>query len=460
MMKEINNWVWGAPSLVLILSVGLYLTFTTRLAQVRFFPRSIKSLLIQLRSKHTEQGSTSPYQALCTALAATVGTGNLAGVAGALALGGPGVLFWMWVCGILGMVIKYAEATLAVHFSKKKGSNEVVGGPMYIIEKGLNHRWHWLAVIYAFFGVVASFGVGNTTQINTVVSSIKSVIVSYGGDNSIGYNIVIGIVLACFVGAALAGGACRIGKITEQLVPLASLFYLVLCTFVLTLRIDKIGSAFYAIIAGAFSPKAITGGVICSVFQVLRIGISRGVFTNEAGLGTAAIAHAAAKVKHPVEQGFMGILEVFIDTIVICTMTAFVIMCSGVSIPYGTDPGISLTNDAFAFVCGQWINIPISIALCLFAIATILGWGYYGGRCVAFLFGEKIQKLYVVCQTITVVIGACLCSETVWLFAEIVNGLMVIPNLIALAGVSPELIRLTHEYTSLIKNKSILHKKV
>lgn len=451
MLREINSLVWGAPSLVLILCVGLYLTFTTRLAQVRFFPKSVRSLVMQLRSKNIEQGGTSPYQALCTALAATVGTGNLAGVAGALALGGPGVMFWMWVCAILGMVIKYAEATLAVRYSEKSANDEVLGGPMYIIKKGLQKHWYWMAILYAFFGVVASFGVGNTAQINTVVSSIKSVIISYGGNDSIALSMVIGIILACFVGGVLAGGSRRIGKIVEQLVPLASLFYLVLCICVLMLRIDKIGAAFHAIFVGAFSPKAITGGVICSIFQVLRIGIARGVFTNEAGLGTAAIAHAAAKVQHPVEQGFMGILEVFIDTIVICTMTALVIMCSGVSIPYGTDPGVSLTNDAFAYVCGQWINIPISIALCLFAIATILGWGYYGGRCATFLFGEKSQKLYFVCQTIIVVIGACLCSETVWLFAEIVNGLMVIPNLIALAGLSPELIRLTNEYAAYTK---------
>jgi len=447
LIEKLNTLVWGTPALILILGVGLYLSIRTGFVQLRLFPRACRSFAQKLRRSGTTQDGVSPYQALCTALAATVGIGNIAGVAGAIALGGPGAIFWMWVCALLGMATKFAEATLAVRYSKLNGHGERVGGPMHMIERGLGKRYRFLAVLYCFFGVVAAFGVGNATQINALIGGINSVITAFGGQESRKLNIILGFGLALLVMSMLLGGAGRIGRIAERLVPFASIAYLLLGCGVLIVRCSHIPAALSAIIQGAFSPRAVTGGVFGSMFVALRIGVSRGTFTNEAGMGTAAIAHGAARVEHPAEQGLMGIMEVFLDTIVICTMTALVILCSGVSIPYGIDQGIRLTNDAFSAVYGQWITVPIAVALCCFALATVLGWGLYGARCAQYLFGDNVWKSFVYLQAITVVLGAILKTGTVWLLSETVNGLMAIPNLLALALLSPELCRLTKNFT-------------
>jgi AGCS family alanine or glycine:cation symporter len=367
-----------------------------------------------------------------------VGTGNIAGVAGAIAIGGPGSIFWMWVCGILGMVTKYAEATLAVRYRQKNEKGEFVGGPMYMITHGMGKKWRWLAYVYCFFGVVACFGVGNATQVNAVLGGVEAIV----GDLSLSQRFFLGCLLALMICVLLLGGAQRIGRAAEALVPFAAISYLLLGIFVLIFRRDQIGNAFSLIFEGACDPAAVTGGVVGSYFKSLRVGAARGVFTNEAGMGTASIAHAGAQVEHPIQQGLMGIMEVFIDTIVICTMTALVILCSGVSIPYGSDVGIALTVDAFSAVCGAWVSGVIAVALLLFAVATILGWGLYGVRCAQFLFGENVWKKFVPLQGIAVVLGAILGTGTLWLFSEIVNGLMVIPNLTVLACLTPELIRL------------------
>lgn len=446
-LETVNRFVWGAPALVLILGVGIYLSVRTGFAQIYLFPRALRSFLRQFRTRNETDG-VSPYRALCTALAATVGTGNLAGVAGAIAIGGPGAIFWMWVCALLGMVTKFAEATLSIRYRVRSAKGEYIGGPMYMIRQGLGEKWKWMASVYCFFAVVASFGVGNATQINAVIGSVNEVLNSFGGHESTIGNLIMGIILAILISILLFGGAKRIGAVAEMLVPFASVVYLFLSLTVLIIRVDAIPSAFLAIIRGAFSPGAVTGGVLGSAFMSLRVGASRGVFTNEAGMGTAAIAHGSAKVKHPVEQGLMGIMEVFLDTIVICTMTALVILCSGVPIPYGNDVGVQLTTQAFSAVMGQWVSILITIALCLFAVATILGWGLYGARCAQYLFGEKAWKSFVYVQAGTVVIGAMLGTGTVWMLSETVNGLMAIPNLIALALLSPELSRLVREYKS------------
>ena len=442
----INRFVWGVPTLVMILGVGTYLTIRTRFAQVRFFPRAIKTFLSRFCGKKENDDAISPYRALCTALAATVGTGNLAGVAGAIAIGGPGSIFWMWICALLGMVTKYAEATLAVRYRVKNGAGEYVGGPMYMIQQGLGTKWKWLAGVYCFFGIVAAFGVGNATQVNAVIGGINSTITAMGGKESTRGNLLIGAALAVLISMMLLGGAKRIGKIAEQLVPFASIVYLLLGSGILLCRSSQIPQAFAMIIKGAFSPQAVTGGIIGSSLQALRVGASRGVFTNEAGMGTASIAHAAAQVKDPAEQGLMGIIEVFLDTIVICTMTALVILCSGTGIRYGVDEGISLTARAFSSVYGSWVNIPIALSLCCFAIATVLGWGLYGARCAQYLFGDNAWRPFVYVQVATVIISAVLKTETVWMLSETVNGLMAIPNLIALWLLSPELIRLTNRY--------------
>lgn len=444
LLEKINSLVWGVPTLALILGVGLYLSLRTGFAQLRLFPRGIHVFFSRLRRSDKSDG-ISPMQALCTALAATVGTGNLAGVAGAIAIGGPGAIFWMWVCAIFGMLTKMAEATLAVRYRTQTGG-EYLGGPMYIIRNALPKRWYPLAVLYAFFGVVAAFGVGNATQINAVVTGVNQVLETFGGSASTIGNLLMGIVLAVLIAVLLLGGAKRIGRAAEKLVPFAAAAYLLLGLLVLIARIDGVPAAFSAIFQGAFSPKAITGGLVGSMLTTLRIGTSRGVFTNEAGMGTAGIAHAGANVEHPVEQGLLGIMEVFLDTIVICTMTALVILVSGVPIPYGSDPGVELTTSAFCAVCGDWVSILIAAALCCFAIATVLGWGLYGARCAQFLFGVDSWSKFVVLQAVTVVLGAVLNTTTVWLLAETVNGLMAIPNLIALAALTPEFVRLIREY--------------
>ncbi len=444
-LETVNRVVWGAPALLLILGVGLLLSVRTGFAQLVLFPKAMRQFFARLKPRRTQEGTVSPNQALCTALAATVGTGNLVGVAGAIAIGGAGAVFWMWICALLGMVTKFAEATLAVRYRVREGG-EYVGGPMYMIRQGLGGKWAWLGALYAFFGVVAAFGVGNATQINAVVSGVNSVVAFFGGEQTRTGDLVMGIVLAVVVAAMLLGGARRIGQTAEKLVPFAAVFYLLLSAGVLIVRARAIPAAFGAIVQGAFSPQAVTGGVIGSAFQALRIGVSRGVFTNEAGMGTASIAHASADVAHPAEQGLMGIVEVFLDTIVICTVTALVILCSGVSIPYGEDAGAMLTTQAFASVYGQWVCVPIALALCCFAFATVLGWGLYGARCAQYLFGKSAWKRFALLQSGAVVLGAVLRTGTVWMLSETVNGMMAIPNLIALILLSPELVRLTREY--------------
>lgn len=444
-LECVNGIVWGAPALVLILGVGLYISLRTGFAQITLFSRALRAFAARLRGGKAEEGAVTPFQALCTALAATVGTGNLVGVAGAMAIGGPGAIFWMWICALLGMATKFAEATLAVRYRVRE-NGEFVGGPMYMIREGLGKKWHWLGGVYSFFGIVAAFGVGNATQINAVVNGVDAAVKAFGGEVSLLGNLIMGILLAILIGAMLLGGARRIGLVAERLVPFVSAAYLLLGLGVLIARVQAVPAAFGAIVQGAFAPRAVTGGVVGSMFAALRIGVSRGVFTNEAGMGTASIAHAGAQVRHPAEQGLMGIMEVFLDTIVICTMTALVILVSGVSIPYGVDVGVTLTTDAFSAVYGDWVSVLIAAALCCFAFATVLGWGLYGARCAQFLFGANVWKKFVLLQAVTVVLGAVLNTGTVWLLSETVNGLMAIPNLIALAALSPELTRLTKEY--------------
>jgi AGCS family alanine or glycine:cation symporter len=444
-LEQAYDLVWGVPALVLILGVGLYLSVRTGFVQLRLFPVACRDFWRRLTGKEQRLDGVSPFQALCTALAATVGTGNLAGVAGAIAIGGPGAIFWMWVCAVLGMATKLAEATLAVRYRVTE-DGEQLGGPMYIISRGMGRRWAWLGGVYSFFGVVAAFGVGNATQINAVIAGFNDCITAFGGTTSRQGDLLIGMILAVIILLMLLGGAGRIGAVAEKLVPIAAAAYLLLGSLVLIIRIDAIPAAFSSIIQGAFSPKAATGGVIGSLITTLRTGVSRGVFTNEAGMGTAGIAHGSANVKHPIDQGLMGIMEVFLDTIVICTMTALVILCSGVDIPYGIDVGVSLTTNAFSAVLGDWVKVFITLALCLFAFATVLGWGLYGARCAQFLFGRNVWKKFAWLQAVTAVIGALLNTGTVWLIAETVNGLMAIPNLIALAVLSPELSRLILDY--------------
>lgn len=453
-LESVNRFVWGFPALVLIITVGILMTLRTKWAQFRLFPAALRTFFSSFRKSNNNEG-ISPYRALCTALAATVGTGNLAGVGGAIAIGGPGAIFWMWICALLGMVTKFAEATLSVRYRIKDDNGNLVGGPMYMAQLGLGTKWKPVAATYCFFGVVAAFGVGSATQINAVIGGINGAVRALGGQESERMNIMIGILLSVLTVLVLLGGTKRIGGAAAFLVPFASVFYILLCIGVLVVKAQELPQAVASILKGAFCPSAVTGGILGSAFQALRIGASRGVFTNEAGMGTAGMAHGSAQVSHPVQQGLMGIIEVFLDTIVICTMTGLVILCSGITIPYGQDLGIRITADAFAYVYGNWVNIPIALSLCCFAFATIIGWGLYGMRCAQYLFGNKMWKSFVILQGVSVLLGALISTGTVWSLSEIANGLMAIPNLLILVMLSPELVLLVNEYTCVIDRNTV-----
>lgn len=440
MIASVNEMIWGYPALILILTVGLFISVCHKFPQLRLFRRALRQFIQQFQIRSTD--ASSGYNALCTALAATVGTGNMIGVACAIATGGPGAIFWMWVCGFLGMGIKFAEATLAVRYRVKNKYGEYVGGPMYIIENGIGKSWKWLAAIYAMFGVIASFGVGNAVQVNAVVLGVRRLSERIGIASGNYITWIVGIGLAVLVGSVLVGGANRIRHVAQITVPVVACGYMLLCVVVLVVRFAEIPSAINLIFRGAFSPHAVTGGVLGSAFSAIRIGAAKGTFTNEAGMGTASIAHAGANVTDPIDQGLMGIMEVFIDTIVICTMTALAILCSGVKIPYGVEGTTWLLFETFTTVTGQWIEIPLALALCCFAIATIFGWSLYGIRCVEYLFGVKAWKFFAYAQSSMVVIGAVVSTVTAWSLSELLNGLMLIPNLVALIWLNPELSRL------------------
>ena len=439
----IQDVILGLPAAALILGVGLFLTLRLGFPQLGLFPRAV-GLFFRRMFAGKRDGGVSSFQALCTALAATVGTGNLVGVAGAICLGGPGAIFWMWVCAFFGMATKYAEAALAVRY-RVKTPDGYAGGPMYTMTYGLGQRFRPLAKAYCVFGILAAFGVGNTAQVNAVVTGVNAAMSRFGGQPSRMGNLLMGLPLAVLAGFLLFGGAKRIGAAAETLVPLAAGAYLLLCVGVLLVFRRRIPIALGQILTGAFCPRAVTGGMLGSAFRALCVGCRRGVFTNEAGMGTASIAHACAEAE-PAEQGLMGIMEVFLDTIVICTMTALVILCSGVPIAYGVDAGAALTTQAFTAVCGGWVSVFLALALCCFAFATILGWGLYGARCAQYLFGAGAWKLFAAAQAGMVVLGAVLRTGTIWAMAETINGLMAIPNLIAMAALSPELTRLTKEF--------------
>ena len=444
-LDKLYALVWGIPTLVLILGIGAYLSVRTGFAQLRLFPAACRAFWKKLRGHRSGSEGVTPFQALCTALAATVGTGNIAGVAGALAVGGPGAIFWMWICALLGMMTKLAEAALSVRYRVMEGG-QVLAGPMYIIRQGMGTRWAWLGATYSFFGMVAAFGVGNATQINAVITGFHDCMDVFGLQSSGRLDLLAVGILSVIVLVLLLGGVGRIGRITETLVPFAAVAYLILGAIVLFLRAEYVPAAFSQIVKGALCPRAVTGGLVGSTFVCLRIGVSRGVFTNEAGMGTAGIAHGSADVRHPIDQGLMGIMEVFLDTIVICTITALVILCSGVPIPYGGDADATLTSLAFSSVLGDWVRVLIALSLCLFAFATVLGWGLYGARCAQYLFGPRVWNKIAWLQAVTVILGGILSTGIVWRLAEIINGLMAVPNLIALAVLSPELCRLIIDY--------------
>lgn len=450
--SAVNNFIWGVPAMICIIGVGLVLSFRTGFLQIRKFPYAMKVTLGRmLKKREASDGALTPFQAVCTALAATVGTGNVAGVAGAIAIGGPGAVFWMWISAILGMCTKFAEVTLAVHFREVNANGELVGGPMYYIKNGLGKKWVWLAYLFSAFGVLTVFGTGNATQVNTITTAIDSALYNYNiisEDAAPMLNLIIGIVLAVLIALILLGGIKRIGQVTEKLVPFMAVMYIVLALGVVLLNIKNVPHVFGAILAGAFRPASVTGGAVGSFFMSMKKGVSRGIFSNEAGLGTGSIAHACADTRKPVKQGFFGIFEVFVDTIVICTLTAFVILCSGVPIGYGEAAGAELTINGFTSVYGGWVSIFTAVAMCCFAFSTIIGWGLYGTRCIEFLFGFRANKPFMLLYALVAIIGATMNLGLMWSIAETFNGLMVIPNLIAVFLLSGVVVKLVREYFS------------
>ena len=450
--SAVNNFVWGIPAMVCIIGVGLLLSLRTGFLQIRKFPYAIKTTLGRMfRKREASDGSMTPFQAVCTALAATVGTGNIAGVAGAIAIGGPGAVFWMWVSAFLGMCTKFSEVTLAVHFRERNAQGDLIGGPMYYIKNGLGRHWQWLAVAFSAFGVLTVFGTGNATQVNTITTAINSALLNYHiiSESSVSFvNILLGIGIAILVGLVLLGGVKRIGSVAEKLVPFMAVFYIILALGVVILNIGRVPQVFYSIVYGAFNPSAVTGGVVGGFFLSIQKGVSRGIFSNEAGLGTGSIAHACADTQKPVKQGFFGIFEVFTDTILVCTLTALVILCSGVPVGYGSAAGAELTILGFTSTYGNWVSIFTAVAMCCFAFSTIIGWGLYGARCIEFLFSSKVIKPFMVVYSLVAILGATVDLGLLWSIAETFNGLMSIPNLIALFLLSGTVVRLVREYFS------------
>ena len=448
--SAVNNFIWGVPAMICIIGVGLVLSFRTRFLQIRKFPYAMKVTFGRMfKKREASDGAMTPFQAVCTALAATVGTGNIAGVAGAIAIGGPGAVFWMWISAILGMCTKFSEVTLAVHFREKNVHGDLVGGPMYYIKNGLKKHWHWLAYLFSAFGVLTVFGTGNATQVNTITTAINTALMNYhviSKDAVPTVNLVVGIILAILIALILLGGIRRIGRVTEKLVPFMALIYIVLAVGVIILNIGHVPAVFASIIEGAFHPAAVTGGSVGSFFMSMKKGVSRGIFSNEAGLGTGSIAHACADTRKPVKQGFFGIFEVFVDTIVICTLTALVILCSQVPVSYGQAAGAELTISGFTATYGNWVSIFTAVAMCCFAFSTIIGWGLYGTRCIEFLFGSRVNKPFMLVYALVAIVGATMDLGLMWSIAETFNGLMAIPNLIAVFLLSGVVVKLVKEY--------------
>lgn len=452
----VNNFIWGVPAMICIIGVGLFLSIRTGFLQIRKFPYAMKVTFGRMfKKKEASDGALTPFQAVCTALAATVGTGNVAGVAGAIAIGGPGAIFWMWISALLGMCTKFAEVTLAVHFRETNRDGELVGGPMYYIKNGLGKHWHWLAYLFSAFGVLTVFGTGNATQVNTITTAIDTALFNFNiisEDAASTLNLIIGIVLAALIALILLGGIKRIGQVTEKLVPFMAVMYVVLALGVVLLNIRHLPAVFGSIFEGAFNPASVTGGVVGSMFMSMKKGVSRGIFSNEAGLGTGSIAHACADTRKPVKQGFFGIFEVFVDTIVICTLTALVILCSGVPVGYGAAAGAELTISGFTATYGGWVSIFTAVAMCCFAFSTIIGWGLYGTRCIEFIFGSRVNKPFMLVYSLVAIVGATMNLGLLWSIAETFNGLMVIPNLIAVFLLSGVVVHMVKDYLNGIED--------
>lgn len=433
----INGLVWGPYMMVLILGTGMYLMLRLKAIPLLKMNYGFKQLMQGRKTEHSKKGEISPFHALMTSLSATIGTGNIAGVATAIGLGGPGALFWMWCTALVGMATKYAEAVLAVHYREKNAKGKFVGGPMYYIKNGLGVRWKKLGTAFAFFGMIAGFGIGNTVQANSVASALN-------GSFEIPV-LVTGVTLAIFVALVLLGGVKRIAKVAGILVPFMASAYIACGLWVLIANISAIPAALELVIKSAFTPVAAQGGFAgAAVMAAIQFGVARGIFSNEAGLGSAPIAHAAAKTNSPVKQGVIAMLGTFIDTLVICTITGLAIIVTGSWTLEGLK-GTQMTQAAFNSAM-PYGDVMISVGIAIFAFTTLLGWSYYGERCAEFLLGTKITKPFRLLWVFAIPIGATMELSRVWALADTLNGLMALPNLIALLLLSPVVVKLSKIY--------------
>ncbi|MDP3977316.1 MAG: sodium:alanine symporter family protein [Pseudomonas sp.] len=439
LINQLNSLVWGPPMLVMILGTGLFLMLRLKFMPLSKIGAGFK-LMWQGRKKDDQaSGEISPFQALMTCLAATVGTGNIAGVATAIFLGGPGALFWMWCTALVGMATKYCEVVLAVHYREKDDRGEHVGGPMYAIKNGLGKKWLWLGTAFSIFGGFAGFGIGNMVQVNSMAAALETTFAIPAW--------LTGLVTMVFVGLVILGGIKRIGKVAATLVPLMCVAYVAAAIVVLVVHASAIPTAFELIFTHAFSPVAATGGFAgAAVMAAIRFGVARGIFSNEAGLGTAGIAQAAGTTNSAVRSGMIGMLGTFIDTIVICTLTGLAIICSGVWTS-GVS-GAALSAAAFESAMPGFGGALLSIALVVFAFTTILGWSYFGEKCWEFMVGTKAILPFRLLWVLAVPFGAIAQLDFAWLLADTLNGLMAIPNLLSLLLLSPVVIKLTRDHFS------------
>lgn len=453
----------GPIMMIFLVGTGIYLSIKTDFMQLKHFKLITKKTIgTTVNKENVGKGELTSFQALTTALAATVGTGNIAGVAGAITVGGPGAIFWMWVSALFGMVTKYAEVVLAVKYRERNEKGDYVGGPMYYIKNGLGSKFNWLASLFCVFGSLAAFGIGNMTQVNTIANSINALFKTFNlsiqnysfeliGQTVPLTSLFIGIIIAILVALVLFGGIKRIGQVAEKMVPLMALIYVICSVLIILVNIKYIPSILVSIIKGAFNSKSVLGGAVgITIMTTIQKGVGRGVFANEAGLGSAPMAHATTTEQNPVTQGLTGVIEVFIVSFVICTMTALVLMCgyyNGVEVTWGQSYGADIISACIGTLLGNHAaSFIITISISLFALSTLLTWSLYGTRCFEFIFGQKNTKLYQTLFVIGIVIGACLKLDLVWTIAEMLNGFMAIPNLIALIVLSPTVIQLTKEY--------------
>ena len=458
---KLNGIAWGPWMLLLLVGTGVYLSCRVGFIQFGKFGYVMKNTLGKIFQKtEAGEGEITPFQAVSTALAATVGTGNIAGVTGAICVGGPGAVFWMWISALFGMVTKYAEVVLAVRYRERNEAGDWVGGPMYYIRNGLGRKFNWLACLFCVLGALAAFGIGNMTQVNTIATSINTAIDSFGGTTA-AYtmelfgqtvpvsSLMVGAVVAMIVGMVLFGGIKRIGAVAELMVPVMAAVYIIASVIVVAFNFENLGNVFTMIFKGAFSADAALGGAFgITIMTTIQKGVGRGVFSNEAGLGSAPMAHASSSERDPVKQGLYGIFEVFMDTIVICTLTALTLLCGAADkIVWGQDAGAELISASFSSVFGAQVgSMLVAVGITLFALSTILSWSLYGTRCCEFLLGSTAARVYQVIFVCVILVGATLKLGLVWNIADTLNGFMAVPNLVALLGLSPVVIKLTKEH--------------